>query len=146
MARATDQSIPPEAAEKLVKVAGLLASDAEGERATAALMGTKLLAKYGLAWADVITARALPAPDATPGAAARPERRYRPHRHDSGRRPLSLSDAVSFLNHHRAVLDDWQTNFAADMARLPVHRITGPQAAKIWELVDRVRQRNGYAA
>jgi hypothetical protein len=49
-------------ADKLVKICGLLGSDHEGERASAAAKADALVRSHGLTWADVIS------PPITPGA------------------------------------------------------------------------------
>lgn len=46
-------ALPPDDHRKLVAILGRLASDAEGERAAAALLATQLLARHGMGWADL---------------------------------------------------------------------------------------------
>lgn len=49
-------------AHKLAKIAGLLGSDYEGERASAALKATQILRNVGITWGGLIMA-AVPAPE-----------------------------------------------------------------------------------
>lgn len=49
-------TLPPGAADRLVKLAGLLGSDFDGERANAAAAAaTRLLQAHGFTWRDVLT-------------------------------------------------------------------------------------------
>jgi hypothetical protein len=50
--------LDPNAADKLVRICGLLGSAYDGERAAAALKADRLVRALGLTWSDVITSRA----------------------------------------------------------------------------------------
>ena len=133
MASANDPVLPPEEAERLVKVAGLLASDQEGERATAALLGTRLLERYGLRWADVIAARRLPAPGVD---AARPSPPQSPTEH---RRHEEMLEGIAFLVEHIEHLQGWPLRFVTDLHNNPPAKFSPLQQKKLIELVLRVQ-------
>ena len=46
--------LPPATATRLAKVCGLLGSDHDGERASAAYQATKILRAAGMTWADIV--------------------------------------------------------------------------------------------
>lgn len=50
--------LPPAAADRLVKLAGMLGSSYDGERANAAAACTRLLHDHGLTWREVLAAPA----------------------------------------------------------------------------------------
>ena len=47
-------ALPAPSAERLVRIAGMLGSDFEGERANAAAAATRLLQQHGMTWRDLI--------------------------------------------------------------------------------------------
>ena len=51
-----------EDARRLAKLCGLLGSDHDGERASAALMATKLLKMNDMTWSDLVHRAMLPVP------------------------------------------------------------------------------------
>jgi hypothetical protein len=53
--------LPPAAADRLQKLAGMLGSSFEGERASAAALATKLLEQHGTTWREIL-AQAQPRP------------------------------------------------------------------------------------
>lgn len=55
----TETEIQKRDIERLERILGLLGSDKDGERASAALAASALLAKHDLNWRDVIEGRAL---------------------------------------------------------------------------------------
>ncbi|MFT8246592.1 hypothetical protein [Roseomonas sp. BN140053] len=52
----------PRTADKLAKVAGLLASDQDGERAAAAWQASRLLTSCGWSWAELVERATTPTP------------------------------------------------------------------------------------
>jgi len=53
-------ALPARDLDRLIKLCGLLTSDADGERATAARMASDLLRAHRLTWAEVLRAGGAP--------------------------------------------------------------------------------------
>ena len=110
------RGLNPAVATKLAKVCGLLGSDHDGERSTAAWHATKLLQAQGMTWADVF-APALPPPQPTLHA---------PH-------VAAVQWALQFPDR----LTAWECRFLADIGRRT--RLTTKQAAKLDGIVHKLR-------
>ena len=108
--------LDPSVVARLSKIAGLLGSDHDGERSTAAWHATKLLQAHGLCWADVF-APALPPPQPSLRA---------PH----------VAVAQWALQFHNR-LTPWERKFLADIGRC--HRISAKQAAALDGIVAKLR-------
>jgi hypothetical protein len=66
----TAAALAPEALNRLIKLAGLLGSAHDGERAAAALKCSEFLALQGLTWSDLLQPPPVPVPQ--PGTASGP--------------------------------------------------------------------------
>lgn len=106
--------LPPGAQDRLIKLAGLLGSDFDGERSNAAAAATRLLRDNGLTWRDLLTP-ALPRPRAPV---------------PTGWRAV-VADLVLFPER----LSDWEQVFLRGLARFP--RLSPKQQV----ILDRIAQR-----
>ena len=91
-------ALPPPTAERLVRIAGMLGSAHDGERANAAAAGTRLLQQHGMTWRDLIL----------PGPAERPQARQGGDHQARARRVLA--DAAGRLT-------AWESGFLSVLSR-----------------------------
>lgn len=133
-ARANNISdLPPDALSRLEKLAGMLGSDFDGERASAAALASKLLNNHGLTWADVIRA-----PVAASSSSSSSSYRRRGFWMD----PEGPHEALRILHDYADILFDrneWLANFVADLRAKPPARISIKQQTKIRQALDLVR-------
>jgi hypothetical protein len=115
--------IPPDLAEKLAKVLGMLGSDHDGEVAAAGRRAHKIVKNAGLTWGEVI---APPAPA--------PQQPYRPPRR--WRRPVSASDSAALCLQWPEVLTDWETDFCRSIVGR--HRTSPRQSEVLARIVRKV--------
>ncbi len=105
------------AAAKLAKVAGLLGSDFDGERAVAAAVATRILRDNNLTWTDLVlggaTARTNPAPAQTAMV------------------PQEIARRI--LSGQRYLLSSWEVGFTENLARWR-ERATPKQIARLAQL------------
>lgn len=123
----TIRDLPPADLSRLGKLAGMLGSDFDGERATAAALASNLLKNHGLTWADVFR---VPDPASSYG------------RRGCWIDPESPQEALRVLHDYADVLldrNEWLANFVADLhARTPA-RISLKQQRKIKEALNIVQ-------
>jgi len=110
------------AVDRLAKVAARLGSSFDGERATAAALGTGILAGFGVTWQELVQ-RAFQAP--VPTAPAAPTAR--------GTHAATASWALGF----RDLLTDREAAFLADIARR--RSLTPRQTSWFSDIVARLR-------
>ena len=109
-------TLPTSALDRLTKLAGMLGSDHDGERASAALLATRLLRDHGLTWRDVLG------------------------RQPSGERAAPLDADVRTLAAWCAKRAEWLTDWELDFA-LNVARRDRPASAKQGDTVRRLAER-----
>jgi hypothetical protein len=114
-------SLPAKDADRLAKLAGLLGSDSDGERANAARLATDLLKRYGLTWRDALTPA--PAHQVAPPTPAWPM----PHQR-------AISECLAW----NAILSDWEKQFLRDVKLLP--RLTTKQQETVNRILEKVRR------
>jgi hypothetical protein len=118
--------IPPDLANRLAKVLGMLGSDHDGEIAAAGRRANAMIKGAGLTWGDVI-ARA--APKSEPQQQSRAPRRWR--------RPASPSDAAALcLQWRDEVLTDWEADFCRSLVGR--YRISPKQTVVIERIARKV--------
>jgi len=108
--------LPPKAAERLAKMAGMLGSNHAGERAAAAAAATRLLRAHGLTWREVLLLQAVPPARPDPGA-------------DDWRGAAAACLARPDL------LTQWEARFLRDLLAFP--RVSPKQAATLDGIVAR---------
>ncbi len=126
----TIRDLPPADLSRLEKLAGMLGSDFDGERATAAALASKLLQNHGLTWADVIRAP----------AAASSSTSYK--RRGFWFDPEGPNDALRLLAKYDDVLaarNRWLAGFIADLIARPVSNPSIKQQTKIRQALDLVK-------
>ena len=112
--------LPPAAAAKFAKVCGLLGSDHDGERSTAAYQATKILRANGMTWADIVApARPAAPPPRSPN--------YGPPHAAAATAALRCADRLT----------PWELRFLQDILRR--HRLTAKQAAALGEIIQKLR-------
>lgn len=99
--------MPPAELVRLRRLCGLLASDYDGERATAARMATALLRRLGLRWADVVHPPCLPPPE--------------------------WRELVDLCLSYRELLSEWEIDFLENLRSFK--RISDKQTAVLERLV-----------
>ena len=114
-------ALPPDAAAKLSKICGLLASSHDGERSAAAYKATQLLQSHGLTWSDVI-------------APARPASTLPPRPQSHG--PVHVAVARAALQ-HAGHLTNWEVAFLQSIARQ--RRLSLRQEATLTGIVQKLR-------
>jgi hypothetical protein len=114
--------------DRLIAILGMLGSDFDGERASAALMASRLLKNAGLVWADVVV---------VPQIGSRQERqRHGPSDPFPGR---SWYDIAARCGEYPQYLDAWELEFIEGLRRFP--RLSPKQFAKLSTIVARLRAR-----
>lgn len=111
------RSLEPNIAAKLARVAGLLGSDFDGERAEAARRATMILRENGWTWADVFAPR--PATDEAPAP------------------PRSHAATANWALRHPGFLSEWEVRFLEDLRRL--RKLTSKQSAALETIVQKLR-------
>jgi hypothetical protein len=117
--------------DRLIAILGMLGSDFDGERASAALMASRLLKNAGLVWADVVVV-----PQTGP---RREPPRSEPPRPDRSE-PFGGRDwreLVARCAEFPRYLDQWQMEFLGGLGRFP--RLSPKQATKLNEIVGRLQ-------
>ncbi|MET4698375.1 hypothetical protein ABIE65_001392 [Constrictibacter sp. MBR-5] len=107
--------LAPADRQRLAKICGLLGSDHDGERASAARAATAILLAAGLTWEQLILAVA-------PEPAAEPQRD-------------PTDDALAYLR-DAVIVDEWSQHFVASLRRLRAagRELTEKQKAKLYEV------------
>jgi hypothetical protein len=120
--------LSPAERNRLIAILGMLGSDFDGERASAALMVSRLLKSAGLIWADVVIV-----PQTGP-------HRERPRHDPSDPFPgRSWYDIVARCGEYPQYLDAWELEFIEGLRRFP--RLSPKQFAKLSTIVARLRAR-----
>ena len=130
----TIRDLPPADLSRLEKLAGMLGSDFDGERAAAAAMASKLLQSHGLTWADVIRAPAA----ASSSSSSSTSYKRRGFWFD----PEGPNDALRLLAKYDDVLaarNRWLAGFIADLITRPVSNPSIKQQTKIRQALDLVK-------
>lgn len=118
--------LDPVAADRLVKLLGLLSSQHPGERAAAGLKADQLIRSHGLVWADIIVPG--DAPELAPAA-------------PKWREPGSVAEAIGACLAHQEPLSAWEKEFLAGLGRF--RRLSRKQQDILNRLLDTCR---AYAA
>jgi hypothetical protein len=128
--------LPAPAHDRFVKLCGLLTSDADGERATAARMASDLLRQHKLTWAEVLNPSCQPCPKCA-GRAEQEERSrtYRAPR-DWSRDPWRTV-AIRCLMHDD-LLSEWEASFLQSVLRQRRWRLSDRQQEVLDRIADRV--------
>lgn len=113
--------LPADARERLVKIAGLMTSDQDGERASAAAKATALLRQHGLTWRDALFPPAAKAPPPPPPSGVFV---YQTHR---------WQDYARLAHANRRLLNEFEKVFAESL----VNRWK-PPSAKQHEILERM--------
>jgi hypothetical protein len=118
--------LSPADRDRLVAILGMLGSAFDGERASAALLASRMLKAAGLAWGDVVC---------IPKKEPRQER-PRPDRSDPfvGRSWRTIATRCGDFPQH---LDAWELEFIAGLQRFP--RLSPKQHDKLTTIVARLR-------
>jgi hypothetical protein len=114
------RGLDPSAADKLVKVCGLLASDHDGERAAAARQAVKMLQAAGLTWGDIIR----PAQPVPPPLQCSPP-------------PTGHVAQAWWAQRFPDSLTQWERKFLADIARR--HSLSPKQASSLSSILRRLQ-------
>jgi hypothetical protein len=115
--------IPPDLANRLAKVLGMLGSDHDGEIAAAGRRANQMVRSAGLTWSEVIS----PTTPAS-NASHTPRRRWR--------RPVSASDSAALCLQWPEVLTDWETDFCRSLVGR--QRISPRQSEVLARIVRKV--------
>lgn len=111
------RGLDPDVQARLAKVAGLLGSNFDGERAAAAAAATRILHDHGLSWSDLVHGGAAATPPPTPAQAAMV--------------PQELARRI--LSGQRHLLSPWEVGFTENLARWR-GRATPKQIARLTRL------------
>jgi hypothetical protein len=124
--------LPPAIADRLVKIAGLLASDQPGEVVAAARQATRLLREHDCTWGELLQPIVLPQP-ASP---------TRPRHHPAPRyEHVDWRAAAAACLRRSDLLSDWEHRFVADLRGF--QRLSPKQTAILVQLIERVRAAGG---
>ena len=132
-------ALPAPALDRLTKLCGLLGSDHDGERATAARMASNLLRQHRLTWAEVLKPDRAPVRPCPTCAARHAAERHAPRRAAAGstrswRRTLA---ALAELAVRRPTLfTDWERAFICNL--LDRRTISERQREILAELAEKV--------
>jgi hypothetical protein len=129
-------ALPARDLDRLIKLCGLLTSDADGERATAARMASDLLRAHRLTWAEVLRAGGAPTVirevrvehGPCPACAAQAQARR------SWRSAVALLCRVAL--EHPDLLNDWERRFVFSVGESV--RLSEKQHAVVMRLLERV--------
>lgn len=111
---------------RLVNILGMLGSDHDGERAAAGLKATQMVRGKGMTWDDLIASLdklAEPTTRSTEEAGFRPDADW----------PSRVTACLKY----RALLNDWERQFLADLQRF--RRLSYKQKAALEMIVAKVR-------
>lgn len=108
------------AAERLIKLLGLLGSDAEGERATAGRMADELIRRHGLTWPEVIR---IPTAEPAPRWAE----------------PCTVAEALECAVAYIDLLTPWETKFVRDLQRKRVWRLSEKQHDILDQIIEKIQ-------
>jgi len=106
---------------KLVGILGMLGSDQDGERASAALLATRLLKRHDLRWDDIIVGR-----DTTAAASRSPGR------------ALWHAD-LALAQRHVSYTRQWEQGFIHSVSSR--HSLSAKQRAVLHEIAEALRAR-----
>ena len=111
------RGLDPTVAAKLAKVAGLLGSDFDGERAAAAAAATRILQDHGMSWFDLVHGGAAATQNPTSAQTA----------------ILPQEIARRILSGQRHLLSPWELRFTENLAQWR-GRATPKQIARLTQL------------
>jgi hypothetical protein len=117
----TQAQLPPAARDKFLRICGMLGSAFDGERASAALLASRMLKDAGLAWVDVVCI-----PEMISGLRQGAPRRDRDADPFGGRDWRYIATRCRQFPH---LIDAWEDRFLADVPRRSM--MTAKQSAKL---------------
>ena len=124
--------LDPANAERLARLLGMLGSAHDGEIANAGRMADKLVRSLGLTWHDLIHC-------------GTPQRRQVATRSTGAwREPQDLGEAILVARRYARQLTVWENEFVRGLAGF--RRLSGKQAARLQEIIDKIRDRVREAA
>jgi hypothetical protein len=133
--------LPPHAYAKLIKLAGMLGSSFDGERANAARMATDILREHGTTWAEVLDP---PPCQPCPACAARDARQERSETYRDARswtRPswsTGWRERAWYCQENADLLSPWERGFIASI--LQRWRLTPRQEDVLDRIVDKLEE------
>jgi hypothetical protein len=125
--------LPPAAADRLIKIAGLLGSDHAGEAASAAAAATRIIRSHGMTWQQLLEPIVLQRPPLP-----RPARRE-----PSSPGPTDWRAAAMACLQHPGLFTRWETDFLSNLQGF--RRLSAKQAAVLARLHARVQAAAGDA-
>lgn len=94
---------------RLAKVCGMLGSNQDGERASAALLATQILESLEISWSDLIQSAFKPAPS------------ERPINHDQRPRGWHVDYCKWLISNHEKDLSEWEASFIRSLVKNHPH-------------------------
>jgi hypothetical protein len=126
--------LPPAAADRLIKIAGLLGSDHAGEAASAAAAATRIVRSHGMTWQQLLEPIVLPR-----SSSARSARKEPPPPCPTDRRR-----AATACLRHPLLFTRWECTFLENL--LGFRRLSAKQADVLARLYAQVQAATGDAA
>jgi hypothetical protein len=133
--------LPPPAHARLVKLAGMLGSSFDGERANAARMATDILREHGTTWAEVLNPSCPPCPT----CAARTAQQERSETYRDARSSWTRSSYTSswrelawYCQDNADLLSPWERSFIASI--LQRWRLTPRQEDVLDRIVEKLEE------
>jgi len=121
-------SLPPNDRRKLVGVLGMLGSDAAGERASAALLATRIVKSHGLQWEDLI------------GGLVQAQQQRQPPPGQSGAHTRSNpANDLTLCRRHLGAVTPWEANFIDGLQNR--RRLSEKQLAILQGIASDLRKR-----
>jgi hypothetical protein len=127
-------TLPAAAADRLVKIAGLLGSDHAGEAASAAAAATRIIRSHGLTWQQLLEPIVLPR-----SSSARSARKEPP-----SPSPADWRHAATACLRHPQLFTRWECTFLENL--LGFRRLSAKQAGVLARLYVQVQAATGDAA
>jgi hypothetical protein len=128
--------LPPPAHAKLVKLASMLGSSFEGERANAARMASDLLREHGTTWNELLTPPCQPCPRCAARDAQ--EDRSRTYRATRDWTRDSWRNVAVHCLIHEDLLSEWEASFLQSVLRQRRWCLSDRQQEVLDRIADRV--------
>jgi hypothetical protein len=129
--------LPPPAHAKLIKLAGMLGSSFDGERANAARRATDLLREHGTTWSEVLASSC----QSCPTCVARTAQQGRTETYRDTARDWTRGSwrnvAIRCLMHDD-LLSEWEASFLQSVLRQRRWRLSDRQQEVLNRIADRV--------
>jgi hypothetical protein len=119
--------LPVTERDKFLRICGMLGSAFDGERASAALLASRMLKNAGLVWADVVCVP-------QPGPRREPPRRDRDADPFGGRDWRTITARCGQFPH---LIDKWEADFLEGLPRFP--RLSAKQANALTKIMVRLQ-------